>query len=33
MWRDDMIFANQNDVFRAHGLPATRDELRALLVK
>lgn len=33
MWRDDMIFANQNDVFRAHGLPTTRDELRALLVK
>lgn len=33
MWRDDMVFANQNDVFRAHGLPTTRDALRALLVK
>lgn len=33
MWRDDMIFANQNDVFRAHGLPTTREGLRALLVK
>lgn len=33
MWREGMIFGNQNDVFRAHGLPTTRDELRALLVK
>lgn len=33
IWREGMIFGNQNDVFRAHGLPTTRDELRALLVK
>lgn len=33
MWREGMIFGNQNDVFRAHGLPTTQDALRALLVK
>ncbi|MBL8940773.1 MAG: hypothetical protein JNM69_39875 [Archangium sp.] len=33
IWHEGMIFGNQNDVFRAHGLPTTRDELRALLVK
>lgn len=33
MWEDGLVFGNQNEVFRAHGLPSTREELRALLVK